>query len=643
MPKNESLLDKAFRRFGLEQRSGQAALERRNSLENPQTPLSFPAEWMLDAWNGSRTDSGIRVSEVNALQASTVFQCVTIIANGVSSNPLHVYERLMEDGRTGKKIAYNHPLYRFLNCRPNIEMTSASWRRTMQCHKLLWGNAYSEIEYDGAGRVKAIWPRNPARTRPVRITEGLTMQGTFYPAGTMVYETYDPIGEYNVLYQDNNNQQYGYRRVVLAEDMIHLVGLSLDGRIGSDVINMARQAIGLALAAEKYGAKFFGNGAVPNGLLSVPGDMTDIQWETLKRSWSEAHGGENSHKTGVLPPGVKYEKTGATPEEGQMLETRQHQRLEIASYFNVPGHMIGVITDDAGKSSVEQSSIEFKLFCLDPHINDWEQELAYKLFPSVGQAANKYFAGFDTRKLMYPDAKSRSTFYGSGKQWGYLNTNEIHELEGMNPATDGSGDKYWMPNNMVDAAAAATHSDAVIDGLEDGTLAATPSNVTPVGSHPVVKDEQKAAKAANDVALQKHEMSTKASVAIAKHNASGKQQDQGDDNEAGQKAQVAQKAKAKKKAKRSQAEAVFSKMYRDACGRAAHRNKATKGDYLTIFAPVMSAMIEMIHDEERVDARQFIDDYLADLFERRNGKWEEEKLDADSASEFGALAELVLQ
>src|SRR6266568_1743859 len=358
-----NFLDKVFGRFGLEQRGGSVGAERRNSLENPQTPLSFPAEWMLDAWNGSRTDSGIRVSEMTALQVSTLFQCVTIIANGITC-PLNVYERLIEDGQVGKRIAYKHPLFQFLNIRPNPEMTSATWRRTMQCHKLLWGNAYSEVEYDGANRVKAIWPRNPARTRPVRLTEGITFQGTFYKAGTMVYETFDPMGESQIIYEDNNNQQYGFRRIVLPEDMIHLVGLSLDGRIGADVISLGRQAIGLALATEKYGAKFFGNGAVPNGLLSVPGDMTDVQWETLKRSWSEAHGGENAHKTGVLPPGVTYTKTGASPSEGQMLETRQHQRLEVAGIFNVPGHMVGVVSNDAGKSTVEQSAIEFKLFCL---------------------------------------------------------------------------------------------------------------------------------------------------------------------------------------------------------------------------------------------------------------------------------------
>ena len=608
----------------------------RSSLENPQTPLSYPAEWLLDIFNGGRTDSGMRISEMTALQASTVFQCVTIIANGIASHPLNVYQRLFENDRTGKKITYSHPLYNILAKRPNPEMSSTTWRRTMTCHKLLWGNAYSEIERDRTNRIIAIWPRNPARTRPVRATSSVTMEGTTYPPGTMFYETFDFMKDSQIMEQDSDNQNYGMRRLVLTEDMLHFPGLSLDGRLGQDVVNLARQAIGLSLATEKYGAKFFGNGAIPHGILGVPGDMTDVQWEVLKRSWAESHGGENQHKTGVLPPGVTYTKTGSSPEEGQMLQTRQHQRLEIASFFNVPGHMVGVNGDDAGKSSVEQSSIEFKLFCLDPHAVDYEQELEFKLFPQVGQSANKFFASFDMRKLMYPDATSRAALYGSGKQWGYLNTNDIHELEGMNPVEDGSGDKYWMPINMQDAAMAATHGDAVTDGLNDGTLAATPAGVTPIGNHPVVKDAAKQEKAKQQLDLQKHQISASASVQIAKHGATA---DKGDDNEP-----TPNKAKnklgAKKAKKRADLSRVFAGMYRDAVGRASFRKKPTVADYVTVFGPIASAVVESAFDEP-TDASEFIREYTTDLFTRKGEGWGDD-LDGAAAEEFEKFIAAVL-
>lgn len=637
---SNTLLGKALSRFGLELKG----IQKRSSLENPGTPLSYPAEWLLDIFNGGRTDSGLRVSEMTALQVTTVFQCVTIIANGIASHPLHVIERSIQDGRVSKKIAYDHPLYELLSHEPNPEMTSTTFRRTIQCHKLLWGNGYAEIERDlNTSRIIAIWPRNPARTRPVRLTSAATIEGTVYPPGTMCYETYDPLRDSQILEQDNNNQHYGFRRIVLAEDMLHFPGLSLDGRIGQDVVILARQAVGLALATEKYGAKFFGNGAIPQGILGVPGDMTDVQWETLKRSWAESHGGENSHKTGVLPPGVTYTKTGSSPNEGQMIETRQHQRLEIASMFNVPGHMVGVNGDDAGKSTVEQSSIEFKLFCLDPHIVDWEQELKRKLFPTSGsgyisiRARNdkaKYGASFDMRKLMYPDAGSRATFYGSGKQWGYLCTNDIHELEGMNPVEDGSGDKYWMPQNMVDASMAAAHSDAVTEGLDDGTLAATPPNTTPIGNHPVKKDEQKNQKAVLDHNLAKHKMSTDASVKISKNQPKPDGNEPDDNNQP-------QPGKKKQQQKREDAIRVFSGMFRDAVGRAANRKKVTVADYTAIFGPITSAIAEQLF-ESSVDTGSFIKAHVTDVFSRRAEGWGDD-LNVAAADEFSRLLDELLR
>ncbi|VVB52205.1 Phage portal protein [uncultured archaeon] len=625
----------AAKNSGLFERTmGALGFERRSSLENPQTPLSYPAEWLLDIFNGGRTDAGLRVSEMVALQSATVFQCVMIIANAMATNPLNVYER---QPNGGKKVATTHPLQYLLNMRPNSEMTSSTLRRTVQCHKLLWGNGYIEIERDNANRIKALWPRNPSRTHPVRTLAPMEFQGTVWPQGTMMYETYDFMKDTQIMEQDNDNQNYGFRRLVLAEDMIHMPGLSLDGRLGQDVVILARQAIGLALASEKFGAKFFGNGAIPTGVFATPGDMTDVQLEVFKRSWAESHGGENHHKTGVLPPGVTYTKTGATPEEGQMLQTRQHQKSEIASFFNVPPHMVGVIDNDAGKSSVEQSSIEFKLFCTDPHATDWEQEMEVKLFPAKGIVPSKFYAGFDMRKLMYPTAEARALFYNGGKQWGYLTTDLIHEMEGLNPAEDGTGQKYWMPINMQDAGAAAAHGEAVQGGLEDGTLAATPAGVTPIGDHPVVKAAEKQRKQDMAQDLQKHQISSNASVQIAKHQAKSQQAEGGAEAD---KSVGKSKLGMKKSKKRSDLTRVFAGMYRDAVGRASFRKKATVQDYVTVFGPVASAVIEQAI-EERCDASDFIRDYTADLFTRRGAGWGED-LDAASTQEFENFVERVL-
>jgi phage portal protein BeeE len=161
-----TVLDKLARSFGF---------ERRSSLENPQTPLSYPAEWLLDIFNGGRTDSGLRVSELTALQTSTVLVCVNLIANAVSSLPLYVYERTSSGG---KKVAFQHTLFDLLHNEPNDEMSSPTWRQTAMCHALLWSNSYSEIQRSREDNaIVAIWPRNPTRVRPVRALEAATVQG----------------------------------------------------------------------------------------------------------------------------------------------------------------------------------------------------------------------------------------------------------------------------------------------------------------------------------------------------------------------------------------------------------------------------------------------------------------------------------
>lgn len=432
-----------------------AIAEYRSSLENPQTPLSYPAEWLLDIFNGGRTDSGIRVSEMTALQVGTVLACVNIISNGVAGLPLNVYEKIVRDQRMGKRLAHTHDLYDLLGTEPNPEMTRMTWMKTAICHNLLWGNHYSEIQRDQHGQIIGIWPRNPSRTRPIRTLRPLRIEGDVLPPGTLIYETTESLMDNTPSTATdspdfNDNLSLGMRRLVLAENMLHTPGLSLDGRLGQGPVYLARQIIGLSLATEKYAAKFFGNGARPLGILEYPAKMDDVALENLRRSWSEAHGGENVHKTGVLESGVKYIKIGSTPEEGQMLQSREFQRNEICSIFNVPPHMVGDLEKSA-RSNVEQGAIEFVLYCLGPWLEAYEQEFKRKLFPKRGRTANRYFAKFDARRLMYPDAESRAMFYTSGKQNGYLSSNDIRELEDMNPIEGGSGDIYTVQVNMQNA------------------------------------------------------------------------------------------------------------------------------------------------------------------------------------------------
>ncbi|HEY0701258.1 MAG TPA: phage portal protein [Candidatus Acidoferrales bacterium] len=424
--------------------------EFRSSLENPSTPLSFPAEWLLDFFNGGRTDSGIRVSEMTALQVSTVFACVQLISGATGFLDLNVYERILyQDKRAGKRIAYEHDLFDLLENEPNDEMSSFTFRKTLQAHALLWGNLYAEIQRDDGNRPVALWPRNPARIRPYRLTESMSIRGELVPRGALVYKTTEGTETASV---DPAAPPYndGPERTIMKEDILHVPGLSLDGRIAQSTINLARQVVGLALATEKFGSKFFGNGARAGGVFEHPAALKPIAKENLKRSIQEAIGGENVLRPFILEEGMKWHETSTKPNEGQFLETRQFQKSEICSVFLVPPHMVGD-TEKTNRANTEQIGIEFVTFTLSPWLKAWRQELKRKLFPKTGRTANKFFAMFDTSPLVMPDAESRRNFYNSGKQWGWLSTNAILEREHMNPIDAPWADGYWMPINMQDA------------------------------------------------------------------------------------------------------------------------------------------------------------------------------------------------
>ena len=323
--------------------------ETRSSLENPQTPLTYPAEWLLDIFNGGRTDSGMRVSQMTALQVSDVYACVDLISSAIASQPLKIFERIEAGGklkRHAKRLAVEHDLFDLLRYRPNEEMTRFTWVKALFCHALLWGNHYSLIErFTASGRTAAIWPLDPSKTRPYRrISDGKLVYRTTAGVGAMA-----PGWE-----QDRDVVEKEFRK----EDVIFIPGLSLDGRIGQDVIWLTRQLVGLTLASEKYAAKYFANGASPGGVLTIPGMMTAEKKEEMIQGWLQAHGAENRHRTALLEGGVTFQKIGSTPSEAQMIEGRKLARGEVASLFHVPITMLGETgTAKANAEQVDRKSV----------------------------------------------------------------------------------------------------------------------------------------------------------------------------------------------------------------------------------------------------------------------------------------------
>ena len=248
--------------------------------------------------------------------------------------------------------------------------------------------------------------------------------------------------------------------------MLHIPGLGFDGLVGYSPIAMAKNAIGMAIACEEYGAKFFANGAAPGGVLEHPGTIKDPQ--RVRESWQSTFGGSgNSNKIAVLEEGMKYTPIGISPEQAQFLETRKFQINEIARIFRVPPHMVGDL-EKSSFSNIEQQSLEFVKYTLEPWLVRWEQSIQRTLFSP--EEKKRYFAKFNVEGLLRGDYASRMSGYATARQNGWMSANDIRELENMDriPAEEG-GDLYLINGNMLPLgnAGAFANTETSNDGKEE--------------------------------------------------------------------------------------------------------------------------------------------------------------------------------
>ena len=371
-----------------------------------------------------RTTSGKPVNERTAMQTTAVYACVRILAEAVASLPLHVYE-YQDDG--GKKLVHDHPLYYLLHDEPNPEMTSFVFRETLMSHLLIWGNAYAQIIRDGAGRVLGLYPLLPDKMDVQRDDRG------------NIYYVYSRNSDENPMFKE-----YGDIRLK-AEEVLHIPGLGFDGLIGYSPIAMAKNAVGMTLACEEYGASFFANGANPGGVLEHPGVLKDPS--KVRESWNSVYRGvSNAHKIAVLEEGMKYQQIGIPPEEAQFLETRKFQINEIARLYRIPPHMVGDL-DKSSFSNIEQQSLEFVKYTLDPWVIRWEQSLQRSLL--LPGEKGKYFIKLNVDGLLRGDYQSRMNGYAVGRQNGWFSANDIREMENMNPIPDEEGGNLYLINGAM--------------------------------------------------------------------------------------------------------------------------------------------------------------------------------------------------
>lgn len=372
--------------------------------------------------------SGINITEESAMRLSAVYACVRILSESIASLPLKIYKR-GPDG--SKRAALEHPLYRVLHDISNGHQSSFEFRETIVAHLNLWGNAYIKKIIDNKGIVTELKPIDPWR---VRIFEDKTRPKEFQ----LQYVVREDEGQ----------------KVYFSHEIVHIKGLSLNGKVGLSPIAYAREAIGLGLAAEQFGNQYFGQGTNLGGTLESPNGLSDAAYNRLKADMlAKRQGLNNSHGIMILEEGLKFSKTTIPPEDSQFIETRKFQLTEIARIFRIPPHMIADL-EKATFSNIEHQGIQFVVHTLRPWLVRIEQAYFMQLLTEEEQ--KDYLIEFNVDGLLRGDFKTRQEGYAIARQNGWMNADDIRKLENMDPMEDEIGKVYLVNGNMIPITTAMT-------------------------------------------------------------------------------------------------------------------------------------------------------------------------------------------
>ena len=409
-----------------------------------------PAPWD-DFWYypiGAPSASGMRVTPDSAKRIGAVIACVNKIAKTVAMLPLKMY---MQDANGGKTQATGHPLFDVLHTQPNELQTSFEFRQMMQGHLELRGNAYAEILPGPRGVVDQLMPMHPDRVTPQRLRDG-----------SVRYRYNDPL----------TNQD----RYLRAEEVFHLRNFMDDGVEGQSTVAMGIDVFGTALAAQDYYARFLKNDSRPPIVLTGANFKTKQDKDEFRQSWQDSQTGSNRYKAAVLPTGMDVKTIGVSGRDAELLDARKFSRIDIASLFDIPPHIIGEVEKTATYASVEQFNILFATFCIMPRLVLWEQAIQRSLITSA-----RYFAKFSMGSLLRGDTAARFGAYKVAIENGWMSQNDVRIQEDMNPIAD--GDNYWRPLNW--ARLGDIHTSVQQTETPEGTE--SEENVEPTTARPSAK------------------------------------------------------------------------------------------------------------------------------------------------------------
>lgn len=403
-------------------RKGPAALEKRADKINPKHPRDpVLAEFFNSFLNPAVTPD-------TAMRVSTVYACVTLIAETLATLPKHVTQ-LSTNGVTSK--LKNHPLYPIVHDMPWQGMTSFEWFETQIGHTALQGDSFARIIATRSGEITALEPLPIGR-----------MQTKRNAASEIIYE-----------YSADSGLE-----ILLDHEVLRIPYKMFDGTHSLSPIRTHRAAIGNALSSNAYLEKFLANSAQPKGALIIPDSVNSKAAEVLKKDWEERHKGpENAGRIAILDAGMKWEQIGLSMADAQYIDLLKFSVGDIARIFLVPPHKVGEMSG-ATFSNIEHAAIEFVVDTILHWVRRVEARFNHYTLSAADRAANIRVT-IDLKGLLRGDSAARANFYKALFFLGAINPNEIRAREDMNPI-DG-GEQYF-----VNAASVPLHRvDEMIDQM----------------------------------------------------------------------------------------------------------------------------------------------------------------------------------
>lgn len=416
----------------------------RRSIENPAVPLgSLHDDWGL----ASNSASGIAVTKDKALMYPAFWRGVNLISRDIAKLPLFIYRRKGE----GKERAPEHPAYRLLRYKPNDDMTAFVFRQTIQAHALCQGNGYAYIVRAGDASPRELLPLMPDKTWPVRAN------------GQLLYVT----------------EVDGVQRKLLPENVLHIKGLGYDGLVGYNVITYAADALGLGLAAQQYGSRYFRNNARPSVVIEVPNAMNPEAAKNMLANWNNLHSGlDNSHRAALMTNGAKVNPITINARDSQLMELREFQLRDISNVLGIPPHRLGDTTRTS-HSSLEQENQSYLDDALDGWLCNWEAETSDKLLTEAEKDADSHVIEFMRQALVRADLTARAEYYAkslAGNPW--MTQDQVRSLENMDPM-GGSASELLPPPNATKGQEQPATSNTPEDVPADDTPPPAQRTITP--------------------------------------------------------------------------------------------------------------------------------------------------------------------